>query len=210
MTAGAVFANSSANMVSLQRLNIALDERILRKGAKDPNQTNHKMRLIVLIAVSTGMRSAEIHRLRRSDVRYGEGSLAVRAKLKKGQERSVPTTSEFAEGIRRYPTVRGDILKVVIGVDVDEQAQEHPRLFGAERCRGSFDDALEVADTSLAQFLAPGLFCFVLLLLTFKLRFAVVFLALLFGLVFRHALFVFSLPLCCFFLRLIWILDIER
>jgi integrase len=65
------------------------------------------MRFIVLIAVSTGMRSAEIHRLRWSDVRYSEGLLAVREKLKKGKERFVPMTSELAEEIRRYPAVIG-------------------------------------------------------------------------------------------------------
>jgi integrase len=91
----------------LQRLKTALDDRIFRKGTKDLNQTNCRMRLIVLIAVSTGMRSAEIHRLRWSDVRYSEGLLAVRAKLKKGKERFVPMTSELAEEIRRYPTVIG-------------------------------------------------------------------------------------------------------
>ena len=81
----------------LQRMKTALDERILRKETKDPNQTNRRMRLIVLIAVSTGMRSAVIYRLRWSDVRYGEGLLAVRAKLKKSKERFVPMTSELAE-----------------------------------------------------------------------------------------------------------------
>ncbi len=42
----------------LRRLKMALDERMFRKGTKDLNQTNLRMRLIVLIAVSTGMRSA--------------------------------------------------------------------------------------------------------------------------------------------------------
>ena len=91
----------------LQRMKTALNERVLRKGTKNLNQTNRRMRLIVLIAVSTGMRSAEIHRLRWSDVRYGEGLLAVRAKLKKGKERFVPMTLELAEEVRRYPTVLG-------------------------------------------------------------------------------------------------------
>ena len=120
-------------MVSLQRLNIALDERILRKGAKDSNQTNHKVRLIVLIAVSTGMRSAEIHRLRRSDVRYGEGSLAVRAKLKKGKVRYVPMPSELAAEVRRYPAV----------IDED-RIFRHKRgeKAGRPRLEGSFDDLL--------------------------------------------------------------------
>jgi len=44
-------------------------------------KTNLRMRPIVLIAVSTGMRSAEIHRLRWSDVVYSEVCLG---KAKKG------------------------------------------------------------------------------------------------------------------------------
>ncbi len=40
-----------------------------------------------------------------SDVRYGEGLLAVRAEFKRGKERFVPTTSELAKEIRRYSTV---------------------------------------------------------------------------------------------------------
>jgi integrase len=89
----------------LQRLKTALDDRIFRKGTKDLNQTNRRMRLIVLIAVSTGMRSAEIHRLLWSDVLCGEGLLAVRAKLKGGKIRYVPMPSELAAEIKRYPAV---------------------------------------------------------------------------------------------------------
>ena len=92
----------------LERLKVALDEKMFRKGTKDLNQTNLRMRLIVLIAVSTGMRSSEVHRLRWSDVLYREELIAVRAKLKKGKERYVPMTSELAEEIRRYPAVIGE------------------------------------------------------------------------------------------------------
>ena len=89
----------------LHRLKTALDDRIFRKGTKDLNQTNRRMRLIVLIAVSTGMRSAEIHRLQWSAVLYGEGLLAVRAKLKGGKVRFVPMAPELAAEIKRYPAV---------------------------------------------------------------------------------------------------------
>jgi integrase len=117
----------------LTRLKIALDERMFRKGTKDFNQTNLRMRLIVLIAISTGMRSAEIHSLRWSDVIYREKLIAVRAKLKKGKQRYVPLTPELAEEIRRYPAVIGE-----------------DRLFppirggksGRQRLEGSFDDLL--------------------------------------------------------------------
>jgi integrase len=91
----------------LHRLKVALDEKMFRKGTKDINQTNLRMRLIVLIAVSTGMRSTEIHRLRWSDVMYSEGLLAVRARLKNGKVRYVSMSSELAEEIRRYPAMIG-------------------------------------------------------------------------------------------------------
>ncbi len=68
----------------LKRLKVALDERMFREGTKDFNQKNLRMRLIVLIAISTGMRSTEIHNLRWLDVMYRERLIAVRAKLKKG------------------------------------------------------------------------------------------------------------------------------
>jgi integrase len=121
----------------LGRLMEALDERMYRKGTKDLNQTNLRMRLIVLIAVSTGMRSAEIHRLRWSDVMYSEGLLAVRAKLKKGKERFVPMTSELAEEIRRYPAV--------IGQDRIFPPKGGPTS-KRQRLEGSFEDLLERAN----------------------------------------------------------------
>jgi integrase len=120
----------------LQRMKTALDDRIFRKGTKDLNQTNRRMRLIVLIAVSTGMRSSEIHRLRWSDARYSEGLLAVRAKLKKGKERFVPMTSELAEEIRRYPAV--------IGQDRIFPPKGGPTS-KRQRLEGSFEDLLKRA-----------------------------------------------------------------
>jgi integrase len=117
----------------LHRLMEALDERMYRKGTKDLNRTNLRMRLIVLIAVSTGMRSAEIHRLWWSDVMYSEGLLAVRAKLKKGKVRYVPMPSELAVEVRRYPAV------------IDEDRIFPPNRgdkSGRQRLEGSFDDLL--------------------------------------------------------------------
>jgi len=117
----------------LERLKVALDERMFRKGTKDLNQTNLRMRLIVLIAVSTGMRSSEVHRLRWSDVLYREELIAVRAKLKKGKERYVPMTSELAEEIRRCPAVIGEdrIFPPTRG-----------EKSGRQRLEGSFEDVL--------------------------------------------------------------------
>jgi len=92
----------------LLRLKIALDERMYCKGTKIINKTNRRLRLLVLIAVGTGMRRGEIFRLQWSDIRYNEGLIAVNAKLKKGRQRYVPMTPELAEEIRRYPAVLGE------------------------------------------------------------------------------------------------------
>ncbi len=94
------------------------------------------MRLIVLIAISTGMRSSEIHRLRWPDVMYREELIAVRAKVMKGKERYVPMTSELAKEIRRYPAVIGEdrIFAPTRGED-----RGRPTL------EGSFEDLLRRA-----------------------------------------------------------------
>ncbi len=117
----------------LQRLKIALDEKMFRKGTKDLNQTSCRMRLIVLIAVSTGMRSSEIHRLRWTDVMYSEGLLAVRAKLKKGKVRYVPMPSELAAEMLRFP------------MEIEEDRIFPPKRgekSGRQRLEGSFEDLL--------------------------------------------------------------------
>ncbi|MDE3103842.1 MAG: site-specific integrase [Acidobacteriota bacterium] len=90
------------------RLMVALDERMYRKGTKDINKTNLRLRLLVLIAVGTGMRRGEIFRLEWRDILYNEGLIVVRAKLKKGTIRHVPLSPELAEEIRRYPAVLGE------------------------------------------------------------------------------------------------------
>lgn len=92
----------------IRRLKIALDERIYQKGSKNFNRTFLRMRLIVLIAISTGMRSAEIHRLYWTDLLYEEGLIAVRAKLKRGKIRYVPMPPELAFELRRYPEGDGE------------------------------------------------------------------------------------------------------
>ncbi len=80
----------------LGRLEQALDERTYRKGTKAINKTFYRLRLIVLIAVTTGMRASEIFSLSWSDVMYNEGLAAVRAKLKGGKMRYVPMLPELA------------------------------------------------------------------------------------------------------------------
>jgi integrase len=64
--------------------------------------------LIVLIAITTGMRIAEIFGLKWSDVLYREELLAVRSKLKGGKVRYVPMSPELADELRRYPAILGE------------------------------------------------------------------------------------------------------
>jgi integrase len=120
----------------LRSLKQALDEKLYQKGTKAINKTFCRLRLIVLIAVTTGMRAAEIFGLKWSDVMYGEGLLAVRAKLKGGKMRYVPMLPELA----------GELLRYSAAVDED-------RIFppkkgaksGRQRVEGSFEDLLERA-----------------------------------------------------------------
>jgi len=120
----------------LRRLKLALDEKKYRKGTNDLNRTVHRLRLIVLIAVATGMRASEIFGLLWSDVLYSEGLLAVRAKLKGGKMRYVPMTPELASELRRFPVV------------ISEDRIFPPKqgaTSGRQRLEGSFVDLLERA-----------------------------------------------------------------
>jgi integrase len=92
----------------LPRLKAALDEKLYRKGTRAINQTFYRLLLIVLVALTTGMRRAEIFGLGWSDVLYREELIAVRSKLKGGKMRYVPLTPELAEELRRYPAVLGE------------------------------------------------------------------------------------------------------
>ena len=89
-------------------LKTALDEKMYWKSGKGTNQTFFRLRLIVLIALTTGMRIAEIFGLTWSDVLYKEELIAVRAKLKGGSVRYVPMPPELATEFRKYPVVLGE------------------------------------------------------------------------------------------------------
>ncbi len=120
----------------LGRLKRALDENKYRKGTNELNKTVNRLRLIVLIAVATGMRASEIFGLLRSDVMYSEGLLAVRAKLKGGKMRYVPMTPELASELRRFPVV----------INEDRIFPPKPgATSGRQRLEGSFEDLLERA-----------------------------------------------------------------
>ena len=131
----------------LRRLKVALDEKIYRKGTKDFNNTFCRLRMIVLIAVTTGMRMSEIFGLLWSDVMYSEGLLAVRAKLKGGKMRYVPMPPELADELRRFmPQPVNNVLYIA--------GNNHERIFPPkkdakgerQRVEGSFEDLLERAD----------------------------------------------------------------
>ena len=131
----------------LRRLKVALDEKIYRKGTNDFNKTFCRLRMIVLIAVTTGMRMSEIFGLKWSDVMYNEGLLAVRAKLKGGKMRYVPMPPELADELRRYMPQPANNVLYIAG---NNHEQIFPPKDGAkgerQRVEGSFEDLLERAD----------------------------------------------------------------
>ncbi|MGO9261440.1 MAG: tyrosine-type recombinase/integrase [Bryobacteraceae bacterium] len=92
----------------IQNLKKALDEKMYRKGSETINQTFFRLRLIVLVALTTGMRIAEIFGLQWSDLLYKEELIAVRAKLKGGKIRYTPMPPELATEFRRYPAILGE------------------------------------------------------------------------------------------------------
>jgi len=66
------------------------------------------LRLIVLIALTTGMRIAEIFGLKWTDLLFGEGLIAVRAKLKGGKVRYVPMPPELTREFKQFRTTVGE------------------------------------------------------------------------------------------------------
>jgi integrase len=92
----------------IARLKAALDQKMYRKAGKGINQTFLRLRLIVLVALTTGMRIAEIFGLKWGDLLCREELIAVRAKLKGGKMRYVPMPPELAAEFRCYPVVLGE------------------------------------------------------------------------------------------------------
>lgn len=122
------------------RLKAALDEKQFQKGLKAINRTFFRLRMLVLIALTTGMRQAEIFDLCWPDVLYGEGLVAVRSRLKGGKIRYVPMPTELADEFKRYPTT--------IGTD----RIFPPKGKGRQRVEGSFEDLLERAEINDFRF----------------------------------------------------------
>jgi integrase len=90
------------------RLKTILDQKMYGEAGKGINQTFFRLRLIVLTALTTGMRIAEIFGLKWDDLLYKEGLIVVRAKLKRGKVRYVPMLPEMESEFRRYPAVLGE------------------------------------------------------------------------------------------------------
>jgi integrase len=124
---------SAEEIVSLKA---SLDGKMYRQGTKAINQTFYRLRLLVLVALTTGMRIAEIFALAWSDVLHREGLIAVRSKLKGGKMRYVPMIPELAMEIQRFPAVIGEdrIFPPKRGATGERQ-----------RVEGSFETVLDLA-----------------------------------------------------------------
>jgi integrase len=100
--------NRYLGVEQIARLKAALDQKMYRKAGKGINQTFLRLRLIVVVALTTGMRIAEIFGLNWGDLLYKEELIAVLAKLKGGKMRYVPMPPELAAEFRSYPAVLGE------------------------------------------------------------------------------------------------------
>jgi integrase len=89
----------------IRSLKAALDAKMYPQAGKGINQTFFRLRLIVLVALTTGMRIAEIFGLKWSDLLYREELVAVRAKLKGGKIRYAPMAARVGRGV---PAVLGE------------------------------------------------------------------------------------------------------
>jgi integrase len=72
----------------IRHLKECLDSKIYRKGSNAINQTFYRLRLIVLISLTSEMRIAEVFALKWGGVLYKEELIAVRSKLKGGKFRT--------------------------------------------------------------------------------------------------------------------------
>jgi integrase len=124
-------------------LKASLDGKMYRVGSGAINQTFYRLRLVVLIALTTGMRVAEIFALKWSDILYREELIAVRSKLKGGKMRYVPMPPELATEIKRFPAVLGEdrIFPPKRGAKGERQ-----------RVEGSFETILRMAGISDFRF----------------------------------------------------------
>jgi len=120
----------------LRGLKAALDDNMYRQDHRTINRTFYRLRLLILIALTTGMRMAEIFALMWVDILYREGLIAVRSKLKGGKIRYVPMTPELAAEIQRFPAVIGEDRIF---------PPKHGATGKRRRVEGSFETVLDLA-----------------------------------------------------------------
>ncbi len=90
----------------------SLNKALEAKAASEERRVRNvfrRLRLIVLIALTTGMRMGEIFRLSWTDVDFETGLIAVRARLKNGKLRFVPMAPELAAQFERYTRADGEL-----------------------------------------------------------------------------------------------------
>lgn len=117
-------------------LKTSVDSKMHRAGTREINRTFFRLRMLVLIALTTGMRIAEIFALRWSDVLYREELICVRSKLKGGKIRYAPMPPELAAEFRKFPIV------------IDEERIFPPKRGATgerQRVEGSFETILTMA-----------------------------------------------------------------
>lgn len=127
----------------LPRLREALDRKMYRRGTKKLNHTFYRLRLVVLIALTTGARIGEIFRLRWPDILLNEGLIAIRAKLKHGKMRYVPLAPELVAELARLPRA------------IDDDRLFPPKLGATgerQRVEGSFATILATASINDFRF----------------------------------------------------------
>src|SRR5438067_3197701 len=61
----------------ISSLKCSLDQKMFRADTREINRTFYRLRMIVVIALTTGMRIAEIFGLTWNDLHYSEGLIAV-------------------------------------------------------------------------------------------------------------------------------------
>ena len=128
----------------IKSLKTSLDPKdVSSRNAREINRTFYRLRMIVLVALTTGMRIAEIFDLTWNDLRYTEGLIAVRSKLKGGKIRYVPMTPELASELRKYPAVIGEDR-----LFPPKQSAKGER----QRVEGSFGTLLELAGVQNFRF----------------------------------------------------------
>jgi integrase len=107
----------------------ALDEKMCRKGGKGINQTFVRLRLIVLTALTTRMRIAEVFSLRWRDLNYREELIAVRAKLKGGKVRLGRKNALLPKNGREHPELRCQFRYVPMPPGAKRDRQRVDRSF---------------------------------------------------------------------------------